>query len=204
MIGFIGTSLQLQSIITAHNQWLSTTRSIPCWTTSVFSSTVTSDEQRISPEWILLRVLMCSPFITLGEPNREHHIVQLSFCYNLCFVLCYGTCLAIQQRRSYCWLRNPRNVLTESLSSDVNIRHNIGIKLNETLLEGIKVAGIWEVFSLLTSLLLFNDDFSVICVCWQMERILHFQLQELNGLLYKWYFNTRVFFYSGMWGQKKL
>jgi hypothetical protein len=38
MIGFIGTSLQLQSIITAHNQWLSKTRSIPCWTTSVFCS----------------------------------------------------------------------------------------------------------------------------------------------------------------------
>jgi hypothetical protein len=33
--------LQLQSIITAHNPGLSQTRSIPCWTTSVFSSTVT-------------------------------------------------------------------------------------------------------------------------------------------------------------------
>jgi hypothetical protein len=41
MIGFIGTSLQLQSIMTAHNQWLPKTRSIPYWTTSVFSSTVT-------------------------------------------------------------------------------------------------------------------------------------------------------------------
>jgi hypothetical protein len=41
MIGFIGTSLQLQSIITAHNQWLPTTRSIPYWTTNVFSFTVT-------------------------------------------------------------------------------------------------------------------------------------------------------------------
>jgi hypothetical protein len=33
--------LQLLSILTAHNQWLSATRSIPYWTTSVFSSTVT-------------------------------------------------------------------------------------------------------------------------------------------------------------------
>jgi hypothetical protein len=33
--------LQLQSIVTAHNQWLLKTRSIPYWTTSVFSSTVT-------------------------------------------------------------------------------------------------------------------------------------------------------------------
>jgi hypothetical protein len=33
--------LQLQSIITAHNRWLPKTRSIPYWTTSIFSSTVT-------------------------------------------------------------------------------------------------------------------------------------------------------------------
>jgi hypothetical protein len=31
----------LQSIITAHNRWLPKTRSIPYWTTSVFSPTVT-------------------------------------------------------------------------------------------------------------------------------------------------------------------
>jgi hypothetical protein len=46
-IGFTGTSLQLQSIVTAHNQWLSKTPSIPYWTTSVFSSTVTNDKRRI-------------------------------------------------------------------------------------------------------------------------------------------------------------
>jgi hypothetical protein len=40
MIGFIGTSVQLQLIITAHNQGLSKTHSIPYWTTSVFSSAV--------------------------------------------------------------------------------------------------------------------------------------------------------------------
>jgi hypothetical protein len=37
MIGFIGQSLQLQEIITDHNQWLSNTRSIPDWSTSFFS-----------------------------------------------------------------------------------------------------------------------------------------------------------------------
>jgi hypothetical protein len=42
MIGFIGTYLQLQSIMTAHHQWPSKTRSIPFWTTSVFSSTLTN------------------------------------------------------------------------------------------------------------------------------------------------------------------
>jgi hypothetical protein len=41
MIGFTSTPLRLQSITTAHTQWLSKTRSIPHWTTSVFSSTVT-------------------------------------------------------------------------------------------------------------------------------------------------------------------
>jgi hypothetical protein len=41
VIYFLTLLLQLQLIITAHNQWLSETRSIPYWTTSVFSSTVT-------------------------------------------------------------------------------------------------------------------------------------------------------------------
>jgi hypothetical protein len=41
MIGIVDTSLQLQPIITAHDQWLSNIRSIPYWTMSVFSSTVT-------------------------------------------------------------------------------------------------------------------------------------------------------------------
>jgi hypothetical protein len=40
MIGFIDTSLQLQSIIPGHSRWLSKFCSIPYWTTSVFSSTV--------------------------------------------------------------------------------------------------------------------------------------------------------------------
>jgi hypothetical protein len=41
MIGFIGTTLQLQPIMAAHSRWLSKTRSIPYWTTNIFSSTVT-------------------------------------------------------------------------------------------------------------------------------------------------------------------
>jgi hypothetical protein len=40
MIGFIGTSLQLQSTITAHNKWLPKTRYYPYRTTSVFTSPV--------------------------------------------------------------------------------------------------------------------------------------------------------------------
>jgi hypothetical protein len=44
MIEFIGTSLQLRSIMGAHNQWLSKTLS-----TTVFSSTVTDDEEELLP-----------------------------------------------------------------------------------------------------------------------------------------------------------
>jgi hypothetical protein len=40
-LDLLALQLQLQSIITAHNQLLLKTRSIPCWITSVFSSTVT-------------------------------------------------------------------------------------------------------------------------------------------------------------------
>jgi hypothetical protein len=48
MMGFMGTSLQLKLIITVHDHWPSTTRSIPYWTTSAFSSPVTNDERRIT------------------------------------------------------------------------------------------------------------------------------------------------------------
>jgi hypothetical protein len=41
MTGLTGTFLQLQPIITVYNQWLPKTHSIPYWTTSVLSSTVT-------------------------------------------------------------------------------------------------------------------------------------------------------------------
>jgi hypothetical protein len=42
MIGFIGTSITITlNYNSSHSQWLSKTRSIPYWTTSVFSSIVT-------------------------------------------------------------------------------------------------------------------------------------------------------------------
>jgi hypothetical protein len=51
MIEFIGTYLQLQSIIETHNLWLPKTRPIPDWTTSIFSSAETNDESRIPSGW---------------------------------------------------------------------------------------------------------------------------------------------------------
>jgi hypothetical protein len=67
MIGFIGTSLQLQSIMTAHNQCLPTTHPIPYWTMSVFFSTVMNDERRISAHTLNLLndiCLMDPPFLS--------------------------------------------------------------------------------------------------------------------------------------------
>jgi hypothetical protein len=67
--------LQLQSTITAHNQRLPKTRSVPYWTTSVFSSTVTDsvliyelityESLRANDEWIMRNQ---SPLNSL-EPN---------------------------------------------------------------------------------------------------------------------------------------
>jgi hypothetical protein len=93
MTGFIDTSLQLESIITARNQWFSTTRSIPCWTTSVFSSTVTNDERRItahtlnSSESVILR-LTVSQSVSLGvEPHLGLMTGYLLLFDNYGFVL---------------------------------------------------------------------------------------------------------------------
>jgi hypothetical protein len=106
MTGFTGTSLLLQSIIPAQNQWLYTTGSSPCWTTSNFPSTVTdlvliyesvtssasvfrwltlhswtlnslTNESQWIYEWTL--------FVTQGEPKREYHLDYFD-CYYLCFV----------------------------------------------------------------------------------------------------------------------
>jgi hypothetical protein len=87
MIEFIGTFLQLKLIISAHNQWVPKTRSIPYWTTSVFHCdewrtknhfpAELNEEWRLTNERTLPSVLTCSPFITSGEPNRHHHVEQL-------------------------------------------------------------------------------------------------------------------------------
>jgi hypothetical protein len=97
MIGFIGTSLQLKSIMTVHNQWLSTTRSIPYWTTGVFSSAVTNDERRIiahtlnslNSYWTPNKEFLTNesleftnelPFITARESNRDHRLQGFHYC----------------------------------------------------------------------------------------------------------------------------
>jgi hypothetical protein len=126
--------------MTAHNQWLSTTRSIPYWTTSVFSSTVTNDERRIPSDWAEWRmtthlwtnsfqsVLTCPSFITSGEPNRDHHVKELVAILSV--VLCHGNMLTepLPSRWTAAYVRcysGSQAVFTEPLHSDGHIGHNI-------------------------------------------------------------------------------
>jgi hypothetical protein len=75
MIGFIDTSLQLQPIITAHNQWLSKTRSIPNRTTSVYISSVTNGEW-----WNTVHTLNC---LQRRLPDESPHHLKRFLCYSV-------------------------------------------------------------------------------------------------------------------------
>jgi hypothetical protein len=73
--------------MSAHNQWLAKTRSIPYWTASVYSSTVTNDEGRFTVH-SHSRGLNWSQ----GEPNISHHVFQF---------LCYPVFLRYLLRREH-------------------------------------------------------------------------------------------------------
>jgi hypothetical protein len=76
MIGFIGTSLQLQSMITAHGQLLPKTHSISYCTTSVSSSTVTKANEESLPNefsWTELTSMRT-------EHRSPSRTVRLLFC----------------------------------------------------------------------------------------------------------------------------
>jgi hypothetical protein len=112
--GFIDTSLQLQSIITAHNQWVSRTRSIPYWTTSVFSSTATNDERRITES---LDSLTNEQNWLPGEPNMDHHL-KLLLCYLFYPLPQKHACPTVAQQMYYSMsMHCLGNVLTESTST---------------------------------------------------------------------------------------
>jgi hypothetical protein len=117
--------LQLQPITTAHNQWLSKTRSIPCRTTSVFSSTATDSvpiyESVTSSGsvirclqgwtlnfWILLRLnhwTLTNSLLLFGTNRRE--ITTSNSSSVTVSIRCRG------------------NVLSEPLPSNGHIRHII-------------------------------------------------------------------------------
>jgi hypothetical protein len=123
--------LQLRSTTTSHNQWLPKTRPIPYWNTSVFFSTVTNDERRISCDWIIQRWLSYEwlslpfsrvlPFITPGEQNRDHYFQQCKSlrAYPLQREPCVNSVATL-------WFHYSgfQAVLTEPLPSNDHIRHN--------------------------------------------------------------------------------
>jgi hypothetical protein len=94
--------LQLQRIITAYNLWLSKTRSIPYWTTSVFSSVVTdlvlnyeSVTSASGVRWLTLHIW------TLNSLTAELLLTRSSLHSFLCGlrvtmenVCCHGNVLA--------------------------------------------------------------------------------------------------------------
>jgi hypothetical protein len=93
----------------ARTQWLSKTRSIPYWTTGVFSSawrlmnedflpTELTEEWRLTYERTgtllslslsLLSVLTCPPFYNFWKTERDHHLEQLV----VILVCCHGNVL---------------------------------------------------------------------------------------------------------------
>jgi hypothetical protein len=109
MIGFIGTSLHLQSIITADNQWLSQTRSIPYWTTSVFSSTVTNDKRRITSEWTELN---------RTSRRTEYRSSSPTVRVLLCFIRCHeNVCLASRWlSMNFCVCSLPRKFAHQAVA----------------------------------------------------------------------------------------
>jgi hypothetical protein len=120
MTGFIGTSLQLQSIITAQYQWLSKTSPIPYWTTCLLFY---CDESLVT-SWTLLRLRMknLSPIeiswtdLTSRRPEyiSPSQTVR-SFSYYLFCPLLRNVQPATKQRKSYCWVRYLENVFTEAV-----------------------------------------------------------------------------------------
>jgi hypothetical protein len=84
MIGFIGTSLQLQLIMTAHNQWL---------TMNIFSSTVTNDERKITAD-TLNSLEQClsdeSPLLmNYGSYNFQAAWIYVTISDSSYVILCY-------------------------------------------------------------------------------------------------------------------
>jgi hypothetical protein len=156
MTGFIGTSLQLQSIITVHNQWLSKTRSIPYWTTSVFRcdwlcsdlridhflnfrcplvntpqpNTQLSYEWRMQNDGSLSQMNWTNFFITSERTEHKSQCLRvfLLFCFSV-FIRNHGNVLTepLPSNGLFRVYLLQGNVLTEPLPSNGHIRHNIYI-----------------------------------------------------------------------------
>jgi hypothetical protein len=102
MIRFIGTSLKLESIITAHTQWLSKTRSIPYWTTSIFSPAW------LTSFWFKNRSLLQLPLSAGEHSTAEHWTVELPLNPFMTEWLSLSPILRTTLSRPVClWLKHP-------------------------------------------------------------------------------------------------
>jgi hypothetical protein len=108
---------QIQSLVTVDNWWLSKTHSIPSWTKSVFSSTVTDLHKRCLTNAFLLtapvRLLLTTdfnggclqltelldelPFITWCGPETEYPFERFIYC-NL-RIHCHGNACLLKKLR---------------------------------------------------------------------------------------------------------
>jgi hypothetical protein len=66
--------LQLQSNITAHNKWLPKTRSIPYWTTSVFSSAWLTWFRFTNQSLLLLRLPWTTTVLRMNRSESESYV----------------------------------------------------------------------------------------------------------------------------------
>jgi hypothetical protein len=130
--GFIGTSI---TITTDHNQLMSKTRSIPYWTTSVFSfhyDRLGSDLhigplRIIKDEWTQFHC----PFITsrpteYRSPPQTVHLLLRLFIATDTFL--ESRCLAMDYSASTCC---RGHMLTKLLSSNGHIHHNISLTIGK-------------------------------------------------------------------------
>jgi hypothetical protein len=109
--------LQLQPIITVHNQWLSETRSIPYWTTSVFSSTVTDlvlIYESVTPSASVLHGWALNSFKT--ELRLTRSCLHSRF-YSLALTMENVCCLCVSME-NICCLRVSVGIFVDSVDME--------------------------------------------------------------------------------------
>jgi hypothetical protein len=132
-LDLLALRLQLQPIITAPNQWLYTTVSIPYCTTGVFSSDVTNDERRV-PAHYIIELLYEFQMIELSwtelTSRRTDYkspclTVPLLVCFSV-FILCSGDVLTepLPSNGLFRLFVASGMCVTEPLFSNVHIRHS--------------------------------------------------------------------------------
>jgi hypothetical protein len=139
---------QLQPVMTTPNQWLSTTRSIPHWTKSVFSYTVTNAESLLTLNCLERSLsdesqlwMNSNSFITSRRPD-EKALLRTVRCYS---VVTRMSLLIFVAPGTSVWgfatlQRCPTIVFTETLPS----KWSYSITVSKWILD--KYVGFWSGF----------------------------------------------------------